>query len=155
MKSITEILDGDEPVSDLYEYLETRASLEWPREWFVLDDLLHFYGRIYGGGLNHAISSASDGAIPLMLRLIHQYGASEVRAWANQLETYFDGKVLHDERNIRLDWESEYTQSAPIPQFEELNKLAGEIERSLGFVLLGYVLEHRHAFEERSASGSN
>ncbi|MBV6412603.1 MAG: hypothetical protein OMOMHJEC_00375 [Xanthomonadales bacterium] len=147
MKSVAAIIAGDEPVSDMVGLLETRPVENWSREWLLLDDLLHFYGRIYGGGLNHGISVAADGAIPEMLRLIRAYDSHEVIEWADQLEKYFGGSVLNENREAREIWELEYIDQAPVPEFEVLDNAALKIERALGFVLKGYLVENRRAFE--------
>ena len=144
---IDEILASDNPVPGLFDLLDETPSHEWSAEYARLEELLHFNGRIFGGGLGHAIGVASDNVIPDALRLLRKFGTPDVVLWVSRLETYFAGSVLGQDREARQLWELEYIKS-PNREFEALDSDVMELEFELGRAFAGFVRENIEAFRQ-------
>jgi len=121
---------------------------------FAFEGIFYFFGRIYGGGLSHAIGAAPDEAIPECLSLIRKYGSPKLVDWAARLERYFPDGLLHAPKLTREDWESEYMECAPVPAFEDLEAEVYGLELELGNAVCGFVREHVDAFR-RSEAGKH
>jgi hypothetical protein len=143
--TIDEILASEDPVPMLWDFLYETPVHEWSAEYAWLEELLHFHGRIYGGGLAHAIGVASDNVIPDALRLWHRFGTPEVVSLASRLESYFSGAILGHDREARQGWEAKFME-APDAKFEALDDTAMELEIELGKAISGYVRENMDAF---------
>ena len=137
--------NGTDVVSNLTKYLYGSPLEEWNSAQRQLDDLLYFYGRIFGGGLAHAIGSAADGTIPEYLRLIYVYGSVDLKSWAERLEKHFEGRVLRETELVREEWDASFESFGPDRDFDTLEAELTSLEDALQLVLCGYIEEHSAA----------
>lgn len=144
--NVQQVLASEDPVAAAAALLLEHSRLELRPEEARFEALLYFYGRIYGGGLSHAIAAAPEGAIQEAFRLVRTYGSTQLVGWAHRLQAYFQGiGVLFGPKSARQQWEALYSDS-PDPAFEQLHWEAHEIEDELGRVLCKFLREQPDAF---------
>ncbi len=145
--TVDQILAAEDPVPLAARLLSNRPPSELPSELARFEEVLYFYGRIYGGGLSHAIGAAPDGAIPEALRLARTHGSPAVVSWESRLQAYFPTGLLFAPLQTREEWEMRYND-APDPVFEQLYADSHKIEVELGRAVCQFLREHIHAFRQ-------
>ena len=144
---VDEILGSAEPVPVVARFLIAAQERTWPPEVAKLDELMYFFGSVYGGGIDHAIATASDGAIPEALRLIGCYGSDALKSWAERLEHFVPPGLLKAWVQSRGDWHSE-NMEVPSAEFEMLYRESHRLEADLGSALCEYVRENEDLFRK-------
>jgi hypothetical protein len=144
---VDDILTSAQPVPVAAKLLMAAQGRAWPPEVVRLDEILFFFGSVYGGGLDHAIAAAPDDVIPEVFRLIRSYGSDALRSWAQRLERLLPTGLLSAGVEAREDWHSQ-NMEAPSQDFEVLYRESHSLDSDLGNALCEYVREHEVVFRK-------